>query len=309
MKPNLLPFIAEKWAGVPKPTKSFAGKNIIVTGANVGLGFETALKFVTLQADRVILGVRSLSKGTAACQRIEASADRKGVAEAWELDMDSYSSIQEFASRASHEMSHLDVVILNAGISPKTYVRGAEGWESTLQVNVMGTALLGLLLLPKMKASKTSSNQQENGLPHLTIVTSEAHRWLEDKDLPDPAAYGGNLLEAVSAEPVTGKRWDGMLQNARTKLFGMYITRALAQLSTKPSGEVQVIVTSVCPGACKSELVRDFKSAGFGYAFALKIFDLLFNKPTEEGARAYVAAASLGEEAQGRWYKTTALAT
>ena len=305
MKPNLLPFIREKWAGVPNPTKSFAGKNVVVTGANAGLGFETALKFTALHADKVVLGVRSPAKGLAACQKIEASTGRKDVVEAWELDMSNYTSVQQFAERASNELAHLDVLILNAGISPKEYVVGSEGWESTLQVNVMSTALLGMLLLPKMKASKTS----ELDPPHLVIVTSEAHRWLEDKDLPDATPYGGNLLAAVNAEPTAGQSWDGMLQNARTKLFDMYITRALAGLSVKPNGENQVIVTSLCPGACRSELVRDFKSAGFAYAFALKIFDILFNKSTEEGARAYVSAASLGNEAQGHWYKSTALTT
>ena len=305
MKPNLLPFIREKWTGVPNPTKSFAGKNIIVTGANAGLGFETAVKFTALHADRVILGVRSLPKGVTACRQIEANTGRKGVVEAWELDMSNYTSVQQFAKRASDELRHLDVLILNAGVSPKEYIVGSEGWESTLQVNVMSTALLGLLLLPKMKASKAS----EQYPPHLVIVTSEAHRWLEDKDLPDAKPYGGNLLEAVNAKPTADQSWDGMLQSARTKLFDMYITQALAILSTKPNGENQVIVTSLCPGACKSELARDFKSAGFAYAFALKIFDILFNKSTEEGARAYVSTASLGNEAQGRWYKTTAFAT
>ena len=305
MKPNLLPFIREKWAGVPNPTQSFAGKTIIVTGANAGLGFETAAKFTTLNADKVILGVRSLPKGATARQEIEARTGRTGVVEAWELDMGTYTSVQQFARRANEQLRHLDVVILNAGISPKEYVVGPEGWESTLQVNVMSTALLGLLLLPKLKASKRT----EQDPPHLVIVASEAHRWMEDKDLPDAKPHGGNLLEAVNAKPPAGQSWDGMLQNARTKLFDMYITQALADLSTKPNGENQVIVTSLCPGACKSELARDFKSAGIAYAIALKLFDILFNKSTEEGARAYVSAASLGGEAQGRWYKTTALTT
>ena len=305
MKPNLLPFIREKWAGVPKPIKSFAGKNVIVTGANTGLGFQAAAQFTALHANKVILGVRSLSKGKAACKQIETSTARKGVVEAWELDMSHYSSVQHFVKRADEELDHLDIVVLNAGISPKTYALSSEGWESMMQVNVMSTALLGLLLLPKLKASKTSQLE----VPHLLVVTSEAHRWLEDKDLPDSGPYGGNLLQALNAGPKAGQAWDGMLQNARTKLLGMYIAKGLADLCTSSTGENDVIVTSICPGACKSELVRDFKSAGLGFAMALKVFDVLFNKSTEEGGRAYVSAASLGEEAQGSWYKTTALTT
>lgn len=303
MEPNLLPFIREKWAGVPQPLTSFAGKRIIVTGSNVGLGFEAAAKFASLDAEKVILGVRSVSKGLMARQQIEDRTHRTGVVDVWELDMDSYASIQRFAARVDQELLRVDVVVLNAGVSPKDYVVGSEGWESILQVNVMGTALLGLLLLPKLKASKNS----ETHIPHLVIVTSEAHRWLEAKDFPDPAPYGGNMLEAVNAKPSDGAAWDGMLQNARSKLFAMYITQALVARATLSSGETQVIVTSICPGACKSELTRDFKAAGIGYTVALKIFDLLFNKTTEEGARAYVSAVSLGNEAHGGWYKTTAL--
>ncbi|KAK3170021.1 hypothetical protein OEA41_009406 [Lepraria neglecta] len=215
MKPNLLPFIGEKWAGVPQPTTDFAGKTVLVTGANVGLGFEAAAKFTALNADKVILAVRNISKGAAAQRQIE-------------------------------QRTHL-------------------------------------------------------------VVTSEAHRWLEEKDLPDPGPYGGSILKAVNAKPADGKSWDGMLQNGRSKLFAMYVIQGLAELANAPAGESQVIATSVCPGACKSELVRDFKSAGLGYLIALKIFDVLFNKTAEEGARVYVSAAALGSEAHGCWYKTTAI--
>ena len=218
--------------------------------------------------------------------------------------MNRYDSIQRFAQRVEKDLPKLDVVVLNAGVSPKHYAVESEGWESVLQVNVLGMALLGLLLLPKLKASST-----ENDLTHLVVVTSEAHRWLEDKDFPDSKAYGGNLLAAVNARPDDGKTWDGMLQNARSKLFAMYITQALADLAAKRRGAPDAIVTSVCPGACKSELTRSFKNAGMAYAVGLKLFDLLFNKTTEQGARVYLNAASVGHEGHGAWWKTTELTT
>lgn len=303
MKPNLLPFIYEKWNGVLQPTTDFSGKTIIVTGSNVGLGFEAASKFVALNAETVILAVRNVSKGTTAKHNIEERTNRTGVVQVWELDMNSYASVQRFVDRVNQELVRLDVAVLNAGIATKDYTLGGEGWESILQVNVLGTALLGLVLLPKLKASKTS----EDNIPHLVVVTSEAHRWLEDKDFPDASTYEGNLLEAVGAKPAEGKAWDGQLQNARSKLFAQYVSNSLAALAKRSNGEIQVIVTSVCPGACKSDLTRDFMAAGIGWRFALGIFDLLFNKTTEQGARVYIAAASLGAEGHGTWYKTTAL--
>ena len=180
-----------------------------------------------------------------------------------------------------------------------------KGWESTLQGNVMGTALLGLLLLPKLKASRSSAED----IGHLVIVTSEAHRWLEASDFPDPAPYGGSLLKVVNAEPAKDQKFNGLLQNARSKLFAMYVSNGLAELATRPDGEVQAIVTATCPGACKSDLMWDFEGSGLSTTLPLKIFDLLFNKTTEGGGRVCVHAASLGSEAHGGWYKTSALTT
>ena len=306
MKPNVLPFIREKMVGVLEPTQNFDSKVVIVTGANVGLGFEAAAKFAVHGAQQVILGVRNVSKGNTAKKQIDAriGPNMHSIIDVWELDMNSYDSIQRFAQRVEKELPRLDVVVLNAGVSPKDYIVESEGRESTLQANVLGTALLGLLLLPKSKASSAESD-----LTHLVVVTSEAHRWLEDKDFPDTKPYGGNLLAAVNARPEDGKTWDGMLQNARSKLFAMYITQALADLATNGRGVPDAIVTSVCPGACRSDLTRSFKDAGVAYAVGLKLFDLLFNKTTEQGARVYVNAASVGREGHGAWWKTTVLTT
>ncbi|KAK4234271.1 hypothetical protein C8A03DRAFT_37961 [Achaetomium macrosporum] len=52
------------------PTVSFAGKTVLVTGTNTGLGFEAAVKYAALGASRLILGVRSADKGEAAKQHI-----------------------------------------------------------------------------------------------------------------------------------------------------------------------------------------------------------------------------------------------
>lgn len=72
MKRNPLPFLREKWVGIAELITSFAGKKILVTGANTGIGFEAAATFASLNAEHVILGVRSIDKGLNARRRIEA---------------------------------------------------------------------------------------------------------------------------------------------------------------------------------------------------------------------------------------------
>lgn len=283
MKPNPLPFLKEKWVGVARPTVSFAGRRIIVTGSNTGIGFHAASTFAELGAAQVILAVRNIRKGMEARQKIQERA-KSSVVDVWELDMQNYASIRKFASRAN-ELPRLDAAILNAGISPSDYVRSSEGWESTLQVNVLSTALLGLLMMPKLQQTVGS---------HLLIVTSEAHRWLEASDFP----AGDNPLTAVH----TSEKWNPLLQNARSKLLAMYISQELASLENS-----QVVVTAICPGACKSDLMRDLTGRSYGQTMALKIFDLLFNKSTEQGGWSYVWATMLDEKGNNKWFKTTAL--
>lgn len=141
---------------LPYPTTKFTGQTIIVTGSNTGLGIEAARHFVRLDAARVILAVRNLSKGKAAASSIYESTQRSGVVDVWEMDLDSYASVQRFAARVNKELETLHVVVENAGILSYSFSMSEED-ERMITVNVVSTILLGLLLLPKLRetASKT----------------------------------------------------------------------------------------------------------------------------------------------------------
>ena len=134
---------------LPVPTKQFSGQTIIVTGANVGLGLEAARYFVSLDASKVILAVRSTLKGQAAANSIEESTGRAGICEVWHLDLASYASVKAFAERASR-LDRLDIVVNNAGIVVYDFEL-AEDNESSITVNVVSGLLLSLLLLPKLR--------------------------------------------------------------------------------------------------------------------------------------------------------------
>lgn len=113
----------------PYPTTDCSKKTIIVTGANTGLGKEAARHYVRLGAEKLIIACRSMEKGEAAKQDIEASTNRSGVIEVWQLDLGSYESVKRFAERAK-TLKRLDSVVENAGISTFKYV-AVEGHEST----------------------------------------------------------------------------------------------------------------------------------------------------------------------------------
>lgn len=103
------------------PTRSkypdLANKVAIITGANSGLGFEAAKQFINLGLPHLILAVRSLSRGNEAASKLRAGNARVAIS-VWELDMESYDSIQAFVRKCNAEFQCIDFVILNAGLGP-----------------------------------------------------------------------------------------------------------------------------------------------------------------------------------------------
>lgn len=169
------------------PTQSFADQTIIVTGANVGLGLEAARHFYRLNCAKLIIAVRTVSKGQTAKEDILQTVKHRNEADAievWDLDLTSTASTVAFAERVNKELPRVDVLVQNAGINSKTYAV-SEGIEQTMQVNVINTFLLALLLLPKL----TETAKFAKSLPHLTIVTSEAHHLAKFPQINTPDIF------------------------------------------------------------------------------------------------------------------------
>lgn len=143
------------------------GKVYIVTGANSGLGLETARHLVRGSAARVIMACRNVSAGNQAKADIERTTGRVGVAEVWPLDLASSLSVQAFAKRVGEELERVDGLIENAGVFLDKF-EIVDGNETTMTVNVVNTVFLGVLMMPKlMKSAK-----QFGTLPHIVFVSS-----------------------------------------------------------------------------------------------------------------------------------------
>lgn len=121
------------------------GKNVIITGAHKGDGFETALAFAEKGAT-VILAVSDLHKGSTAKEKILTTV-QNGHVEVMYLDLYELSSIHAFAQEYKNKFSTLSVLILNESIQSPNLRTTKEGFESQFGVNYLGHfALTGLLL-------------------------------------------------------------------------------------------------------------------------------------------------------------------
>ncbi|MET0898259.1 MAG: oxidoreductase [Mycobacterium sp.] len=125
------------WTAANLP--SFAGRTVIVTGANSGLGEVTARELARVGA-KVILAVRNTSKGET------AAAGMPGDVEVRALDLSSLSSVRDFAAG----IIQVDVLVNNAGIMAVPYAETADGFESQIGTNHLGHFALTNLLLPKI---------------------------------------------------------------------------------------------------------------------------------------------------------------
>jgi NAD(P)-dependent dehydrogenase (short-subunit alcohol dehydrogenase family) len=118
---------------------SFAGRTVIVTGANSGLGEVTARELARVGAT-VILAVRNTGKGDA------AAAEMTGDVEVRKLDLQDLASVRAFADG----VDTVDVLVNNAGIMAVPYAQTVDGFESQIGTNHLGHFALTNLLLPKI---------------------------------------------------------------------------------------------------------------------------------------------------------------
>ena len=138
------------------------GRTAIVTGANSGIGFETARMLATHGAS-VVLACRNLARASAAADRIGASGGDVRVAE---LDLADLASVRRFAS--SFANGTIDLLINNAGVMAVPYALTADGFEMQFGTDHLGHFALTGLLLPGLLRSEA---------PRVVTVSSIAHTY------------------------------------------------------------------------------------------------------------------------------------
>ncbi|BCS21939.1 uncharacterized protein APUU_30164S [Aspergillus puulaauensis] len=290
--PSLANFLyTQLFLQIPIPTTPFTSKTVLITGASSGLGKETAKHIARLGATKIILGCRSISKGEAAAAEIHSavhcSAD---IFEVWQLDLESPDSVKSFVDRAN-KLPRLDFVINNAGLQAANYAV-SYGTERTIAVNVIGTFLLAVQLVPKLKETA----RVYRTTPHMTFVGSELYGFATY-----PEEHGDDLFGWF------GERRHGsymMNQYNLSKLLLLYGVIQLSQLVDKSEPSTPVMINSLDPCFCKTNLPGEMSGA-LGVFF--KPFELLFARSAEEGSRLIVMAAAGGQESHGRYFRSAEL--
>ncbi|CCF44992.1 short-chain dehydrogenase [Colletotrichum higginsianum] len=248
----------------------------IVTGSNGGIGLEAVKHLVALGASRVIIAVRSVQKGEAAKREIEKTTGITGVAEVWQLDMASIASIRAFAERAKRDLERIDALVENATAALDSWTV-SEGMETSVMVNVVGTALLTLLLMPKMKESAKATKTA----PHIVVVTSGL------------AFSHPDVLRLVDDDIFDAEQ---SFRYAVSKLIQIFAIRQLASLA--PVSQTGVVVNLLSPGLCNTGLARH---ARLLFRIQVRLLNLALGRTPEMGSRTILHALAAGTASHGEY--------
>jgi NAD(P)-dependent dehydrogenase (short-subunit alcohol dehydrogenase family) len=215
-----------KWTTADIPDQT--GRVAVITGANTGLGFETAAALAAKGA-HVVLAVRNLDKGKDAVALITRRSPNVDVA-LQELDLTSLESIRAAAEQLRADHDRIDLLINNAGVmyTPKSTTK--DGFELQFGTNHLGHFAFTGLLLDRLLPVAGS---------RVVTVSSVGHRILADIHFDD--------LQ-------WDRRYNRVAAYGQAKLANLLFTYELQRLLA-PHGTT--IAVAAHPGMSDTELMRN----------------------------------------------------
>ncbi len=201
-----------------------SGKRCLVTGANSGIGFETALALADLGAD-VLLLCRSRERGEAAAARIREQTGSRSVTVV-ELDVSRLASVRAVAAQLVP--LPVDVLVHNAGVLPDERAETEDGLELCFATHIAGPHLLTQLLRPALERSEDAR----------VIWVASGGMYTQRLQLDDPQWKQ--------------RRYDGVTAYAETKRAQV----VLAELWARRFARTAVVVNSMHPGWADTPAVR-----------------------------------------------------
>jgi NAD(P)-dependent dehydrogenase (short-subunit alcohol dehydrogenase family) len=259
--------MSSKWTAADVPDQS--GRVAIVTGANSGLGFDTAAVLADKGA-HVVLAVRNLDKGNQAADRIKAKSPNAVIA-VQELDLTSLDSVGKAADELRANNPRIDLLINNAGVMyVPTRETTNDGFEMQFGTNHLGHfALTGQLL--------------DNILP------------VEGSRVVTVSSFGHRILARIHFDDLQLQRkYNRVEAYGQSKLANLLFTYEL-QRRIKLKG-ASTIAAAAHPGFSDTELMRHLP--GFIPDFLWRPFA----QPTDMGALPTLRAATDPGVQSGQYY-------
>lgn len=279
---------------------ALAGRVILVTGGNEGIGKETVLQLSKHQPSKIFLSARSQEKADKAIAEIKQKAGANvAPIEFIPLDLSSFDSIKQAVADLKSRTDRLDILISNAGVIGQTGVT-KEGYEWAFGVNHVGASLLIRLLYPLLKETAARPDTSKNAT-RVVILASEA-----EKLAPKEYAFADIKTDL--------KNMATFAKYGQSKLANAHFAWKMAE--HYPEENTGVKIVAVHPGAVQSNLGNNMLSSlpSFLRVGLRKTINVAMRLvPVSEGAWNSLWAATntseskLGEPKEGVLYWPVAL--
>ncbi|KAI9934853.1 hypothetical protein ASPWEDRAFT_656889 [Aspergillus wentii DTO 134E9] len=253
------------------------GQVIIVTGGNMGLGYETIRQLSENNPASIYLAARSQSKAEQAISELKHANPKLTNIHFLQLDLASFESIKAAAADFLSRESRLDILINNAGIMMTPEGVTQDGYEIQFGTNVLGPALLTQLLLPTLRNTVNLNSQAR-----MVMLSSAAHARAPSD------VYNFDELRTTAPLRHTTQRY------TTSKLANLHYAKALAERETN------VKIIPVHPGMVATNLHH--ASTGTFLKPFLYAAVCLAATPVEKGALSQIFVAVSPEAKHGQYY-------
>lgn len=261
---------------------SLAGKTILVTGGNIGLGKQAILEICRHRPTCVFLAARSLDKARAAVVEIQQSLPDvpvTSIIKLVELDLSSIESVQMAAAVVTSETDRLDVLMLNAGIMATPPGVTVDNYEVQWGTNFVGHALLGRLLLPLMERT----SEVPGADVRLVLLSSDMH---------ERAPKEGICWDSINND---AEKLGTLERYAQSKLAMILWGKRMARLYPR------ITTVSVHPGVIKTNLMN----GATGLSAPIRVLSKVAHRmlaSVEEGVKNQLWASFAPEAQSGLYY-------
>ena len=243
------------------------GRTAVVTGANTGLGFETARMLATRGAT-VVLACRTMAKASDAVGRIRTAVPGARL-ETIRLDLGSLESVRAAATQLRESYPRVDLLINNAGLMIPPYGKTEDGFELQFGTNHLGHFALTGLVLDTLLAVPGS---------RIVTVSSQGHR-------------AGNInFGDINFE----RRYNRIRAYGQSKLANLMFTYELERRLRAAGAATSALAAH--PGVSATELQRHVP------ALLQALSRFVPMQPAERGALPTVRAATDPSARGGQYY-------
>ncbi|RAG85660.1 short-chain dehydrogenase [Streptacidiphilus pinicola] len=258
------------WSAADVPDQT--GRVAVVTGANSGLGLETA-KVLAARGATVVLACRDPKRAADAAEVVGRQGG--GKAELLALDLASLASVRDAAAELRERFDRIDLLVDNAGVMFPRYGKTADGFELQLGTNHLGHFAFTGLVLDRLLPVPGS---------RVVVVASLAHQF----------ARGGVNFDDLQSE----RRYSRIGAYGQSKLSNLLFAYELQR--RLEAAQSETIAVAAHPGYSSTELTRHLPA--WMQPANRALVEPFFAQPAEQGALPSLRAATDPEVRGGQYY-------